>query len=137
MTVQFTANDPYYLSMGSWGQGFDDLYGLRTINAETAWDQTQGEGVIVAVIDSGVDYNHEDIAANIWTNPNEIRNNGVDDDGNGFIDDYRGWDFGDEDNDSLIGRSGQDDLFGGDGIDICVPGGDAGDTTDAACEFVS
>jgi subtilisin family serine protease len=57
---------------------------------------------MVAVIDTGVDYNHEDLAANIWTNPGESGNgketNGIDDDDNGYIDDFRGWDFYDNDN---------------------------------------
>ncbi|MFW6171316.1 MAG: S8 family serine peptidase, partial [Planctomycetota bacterium] len=46
--------------------------------------------VVVAVIDSGVDYTHEELAANMWTNPGEIPNNGIDDDGNGFVDDVYG-----------------------------------------------
>jgi len=49
--------------------------------------------MIVAVVDTGVDYNHPDIAANIWTNPGEIPNDGIDDDHNGYIDDVIGWDF--------------------------------------------
>src|SRR6185436_7706876 len=48
---------------------------------------------IVAVIDTGVEWTHPDLAANIWTNPGEIPGNGIDDDGNGFVDDIRGWDF--------------------------------------------
>jgi subtilisin family serine protease len=52
----------------------------------------------VAVIDSGVDYTHPDLAANIWVNTREIPGNGIDDDGNGFIDDVRGWDFVQRDN---------------------------------------
>jgi subtilisin family serine protease len=53
----------------------------------------------VAVIDTGVDYNHPDLAANIWTNPGEIPDNGIDDDNNGYIDDVRGWDWVNDDND--------------------------------------
>ena len=52
-----------------------------------------GEGVIVAVVDTGVDYNHVALKDKIWTNEKEIAGNGIDDDGNGFIDDVRGWDF--------------------------------------------
>ena len=53
------------------------------------------------MVDSGLDYNHPDIAANVWTNPGEIPNNGVDDDVNGYVDDIRGWDFGNNDNDPM------------------------------------
>ncbi len=53
---------------------------------------------MVAVLDNGVDWKHRDLANNIWVNPNEIPNNGIDDDSNGFVDDVRGWDFVDQDN---------------------------------------
>ena len=62
------------------------------IDATSAWDMTTGGGVTVAVIDTGVDYNHPDLRSNIWRNPNESLN-GSDDDGNGFIDDLHGADF--------------------------------------------
>lgn len=61
------------------------------VGALTAWGTTNGSAdVVVAVIDTGIDYTHEDLAANIWTNPGEFAGNGVDDDGNGYIDDVRG-----------------------------------------------
>ncbi len=94
-------NDPRY----------PELYGLNNtgqtggtpgadIDAERAWNVSTGSpSVLVAVIDTGIDYNHPDLAANIWTNPGEIPGNGIDDDGNGFIDDVHGWDFVNNDND--------------------------------------
>jgi subtilisin family serine protease len=91
--VNFTPNDPFYASAGTWGQPYDDLWGLKKLGTAAAWDLTQGSGVVVAVVDTGLDFGHPDIAANVWSNPGEIPGNGVDDDGNGHVDDVRGWDF--------------------------------------------
>jgi len=100
--TQTAPNDPYYSTSGAWGQQYRDLWGLQSISAEAAWDTSQGDGVLVAVVDSGLDYNHEDIAGNVWLNDGEVgldgngndkRSNGIDDDGNGLIDDWHGWDF--------------------------------------------
>jgi len=64
------------------------------IDAELAWNVTTGsDRVVIAVIDTGFDVNHPDLAGNLWTNPLEIPGNGLDDDGNGFVDDVNGWDF--------------------------------------------
>src|SRR5262245_21112061 len=97
--VQITAvpNDPFFSSSGSWGQPYRDLYGMVVTEAATAWDTANGTGTIVAVVDTGIDETHPDMAANVWTNPGEIPGNGIDDDGNGFVDDVHGWDFSDGD----------------------------------------
>ncbi len=82
-------NDPY---VGR--QWYVDSLFLRNV-----WDKSQGQGVVVAIIDSGVDTDHPDLINRIWKNPKEIAGNGVDDDRNGFVDDVQGWDFVDNDND--------------------------------------
>ncbi|MBF0360417.1 MAG: S8 family serine peptidase [Oligoflexia bacterium] len=69
------------------------------IGAKKAWEITAGrKDVVVAIIDSGVDYNHEALKHAIWSNKKEIANNEIDDDKNGFIDDVRGWDFYEDSN---------------------------------------
>ena len=74
---------------------FGNQWALRKIEAERAWDISRGsKEVIIAIVDTGVDWLHEDLSDNIWINTREIPNNGIDDDNNGYIDDVRGWDFG-------------------------------------------
>lgn len=76
-----------------------ELWSLAKVGAPSAWEVTTGSNnVIVAIIDSGIAYAHPDLAANVWQNPGES-GNGRDDDANGLIDDIRGWDFADNDND--------------------------------------
>jgi subtilisin family serine protease len=77
-------------------------WGADLIKAPTVWNNGHtGQGIIVAVIDTGVDYNHEDLKNNIWINTKEIAGNGIDDDGNGYIDDVRGWNFDNKNNNVL------------------------------------
>jgi subtilisin family serine protease len=87
-------NDPDYLSGMLWGlHNTGQAGGLAgiDIDAERAWDTIHSAAdVIVALIDSGVRYTHQDLRANLWTNPAEVAGNGIDDDANGFVDDVNG-----------------------------------------------
>jgi len=92
-------DDPRYAEL--WGL---DNEADTDIDASEAWDrQTGNRRVLVAIIDTGVDYMHEDLQANMWRNPGESgagrETNGADDDGNGFVDDVFGWDFAGNDHD--------------------------------------
>lgn len=89
---------PNDLDSKLWGlnnQGQDNGTAGCDIGATKAWQTTtglpNGQGPVIAVIDTGVDYNHPDLVNNIWTNPGEIPGNGIDDDGNGVIDDVHGY----------------------------------------------
>ena len=83
---------------------FNQLWGMFDMGAPTAWDTTtDSSSLVVGIIDTGIDLQHPDLSANIWLNPGESgsgrENNGLDDDGNGFVDDVYGWDFVADDND--------------------------------------
>ena len=95
VTPSLVPRDPAFERL--WGlaaAGTDEGAGNAGINAPAAWDVTTGSrDVVVAVIDTGVDIRHPDLTANIWRNPGEIPGDGVDNDGNGFVDDMHGWDF--------------------------------------------
>ncbi len=91
-------DDPQFPNQWQWlntGQTGGVLDG--DINADAAWDFTTGgltalgDTIVVAIVDDGLDYNHQDIAANAWINHHEIDGNNIDDDGNGYVDDIHGW----------------------------------------------
>lgn len=85
--AEVVSSDP--LTPNMWGLSIQE-----GVAASSAWDITTGSrDVVVAVIDTGIDYNHPDLAANIWTNPGEVPANGIDDDGNGIVDDVHGANF--------------------------------------------
>jgi subtilisin family serine protease len=90
-----TPNDSFYADQWQLSAG-----AVETPHLPEAWDLAQGDtSVVIGIIDSGVDIGHPDLASQIFRNWGEIPGNGIDDDGNGFIDDVHGWDFGNEDND--------------------------------------
>lgn len=85
VTASVQPNDP----------GFPQLWGLRNaadhdIDADEAWDRSTGSSVLVAVVDTGIDYNHLDLRTNMWRNPGEVPGDRIDNDGNGYIDDVHG-----------------------------------------------
>jgi len=96
-------NDPRFAEQWWLSNTGQNIFGqLGTIGADIgaveAWDTTIGtRDNVVAIIDTGIDLLHPDLIPNLWTNPGEIPGNGIDDDGNGFVDDVHGYDFGEGD----------------------------------------
>lgn len=87
LALDLVPNDPRFAV-------YQTTYISNYLQMPAAWDVTLGRPeIIVAILDTGVNLNHEDLAASIWTNPLEISNNGLDDDHNGFVDDIHGWNF--------------------------------------------
>ncbi len=102
LSIAAIPNDPQFSQL--WGMNNTGQTGGvpdADIDAPEAWDIQKGTNVVIAVVDTGVDYNHADLRTNIWSNTREIPGNGIDDDGNGFIDDVRGWDFANNDNNPM------------------------------------
>jgi subtilisin family serine protease len=96
-------NDPdFNLLWGLYNTGQSNGAAGADIDVVSAWDTSTGSSeVVVAVIDTGIEYTHPDLAANMWVNAAEIPHNGIDDDGNGFVDDVHGYDFYNDDADPI------------------------------------
>ncbi len=102
LKADVTSNDP----------NANQQYALNLMGAPQAWDTRTGstgpDRIVIGVIDQGIDFNHPDLAANIWINPAEVAGNGADDDGNGFIDDVRGFNFVDNNGTIFSGSVNED-----------------------------
>jgi subtilisin family serine protease len=104
LKADITPNDPRFLS--------NEQYALGLMGAPQAWDTRTGSTgagrIVIGVIDQGIDFNHPDLAANIWINPAETAGNGIDDDGNGFTDDVRGFNFVNNNGTTFSGSASED-----------------------------
>ena len=89
MKTNLVPNDP----------GTNQVYALSLIDAFDAFDIHTGGNSVICVVDNAIQITHPDLAPNVWVNPGEIPNNGIDDDNNGYVDDVNGWDAADNDND--------------------------------------
>ena len=113
MTMLEAINQPTNTNLPSAATGLvpnDPLYnsqwGIPATKIDVVWNTTTGDSAaIIAILDTGVDWQHPDLAANIWNNKLEIPGNGIDDDGNGLIDDIRGWDYINNDNNPMDDNS--------------------------------
>ncbi|MES2964451.1 MAG: S8 family peptidase [Bdellovibrionota bacterium] len=134
---EMPADNPPFPSNKIGGSGADSelskQWGMNDIGVQAGWKHGKGAGVIVAVIDTGVDYTHEDLQDNLWRNAGEMGKdaqgrdksaNGVDDDGNGYVDDLMGWDMVTNDNKPF-------DLAMGP-LDLLMKGGNPGHGTHCA-----
>lgn len=100
--ASYIPNDTYYTRYQWYLNNTGQTGGVAgcDISAEQLWDKTQGnDSTIIAIVDTGVDWDHEDLISNMWSNADEIAGNSKDDDGNGFVDDAKGWDFVSNDSD--------------------------------------
>ncbi|HVL39967.1 MAG TPA: S8 family serine peptidase, partial [Fimbriimonadaceae bacterium] len=105
-------NDPYYTNGSLWGMYGDATSKVNQYGSQAgeAWHRNSGsKNVVVGVIDEGIDISHPDLKDNIWVNPLETVN-GIDDDGNGYVDDINGWDF--VNNDRTVYDGGNQDKHG-------------------------
>jgi subtilisin family serine protease/photosystem II stability/assembly factor-like uncharacterized protein len=85
-SYDYVPNDPRFNS--------GEQYALEMLNMRKAWEISKGsKSIKIAIVDSGIDWSHEDLNGNLWTNPGEIPDNGIDDDNDGYVDDVHGWDF--------------------------------------------
>jgi thermitase len=108
-----TSNDPFYTDGTLWGMYGDATSPANQLGSQAgeAWARgfTGSPGVVVGVIDEGIDFNHPDLAPNIWTNPFDPVD-GIDNDGNGYVDDIHGWDFRSNDNTIYDGNPGNPNI---------------------------
>ncbi|UXI69440.1 S8 family peptidase [Tahibacter amnicola] len=106
---QAVSNDPYYTNGSLWGMYGDGTSPANSFGSQAgeAWGagHTDCSSVWVGIIDEGYYFQHEDLAANAGTNPGEVAGNGIDDDGNGYVDDVTGWDFDKDDNTTFDGTT--------------------------------
>lgn len=113
-----SVNDPLFHSKGTWGEEYHDQWALRRVgfgeDADSLWpaDSADVKPCTVAVIGSGVDWTHPELLGQMWINRGEDPYNGIDDDGNGYVDDQFGWNFRDQ-NADVMDHGGHDTHIAG------------------------